>query len=570
MNGNRAEEPEPDGRPPVDGPPLDRPCLPPFTIPPLPLIPYPESLVDTVSQAVALYFDMCEVPYPMLHRTRFLADPKPTSLLVSSIMLLVPNGMRAVGLQAPTHWKNWDRPMFARTAAEAAALLASGRKTRVEDIAALLNIHIWGIVSGMSRLAGQMLSIVQSLAQRDGHLDAPSGNWSTVAARYLSPILQHGILESEKRTLLRNHWIDHHVRLRLSHLILELGQLHSSWARREPPPKFDFSILKRHAHPMPRVWQLSFDPEFDPRLVEDEPEISEALEFLIDQRVSPNPEILGRRLAGTRLQLLWTTILLRNKLDRYLAAVDAGVPNLEIKRLSIANELAIICSSFPPAIRRALIDGSASALLAAYAPYSGNPVHTFNTVVLFLVLDFMQVELHTSAAAYFALCEDGTTSLADLQTARGRLADDFASGGSRTAVLLAQCVAATRVLEGLSKISTIFLSHAAYTLAFRLGCLHAALLARVYASGVRNVVTRDMEHDIAVCVNLLRSYKNPISHALVSLAERAILGTSLPAPEIIGKVAGYAEDADLAVEGVAEAKRATDEFGGMIAGAYGR
>ena len=184
------------------------------------LAPLPtEGVVDTFAQTILICFELLEVPYPMLHKERFLSTGNPTSLFVTSVMLLIPKGLRTSGLPVPGGWKHWERSLFGRAAAEAAALLGSERATTSEDIAALMNIHIWAIISGLNKLGGQLLSLIQSLAARDGHLDA-CDTWQETVARELPPEHLFNLSAMEQLTHVRAHWINFFIRQRIANLIL--------------------------------------------------------------------------------------------------------------------------------------------------------------------------------------------------------------------------------------------------------------------------------------------------------------------------------------------------------------
>lgn len=610
--------------------------------PPLPLALFPAIPAGALEECADLYFALTEVAYPMLHRGRTLQMAGQTgsstggpnnqpgglpSLFVSSVLLMMPSGIKAAGLPVPSHWQSWsyNRALVGRVASEVAALLDSRAPASVEAVAGVLNVHIWAILNGMGRLGRQLIKIARTLLERDGHM-LPCGTWEDTAARDLGALLH--VLAGELppgivRSALRDHWIEFFSRLRLVNLVLALDCLFEGWyprgsgrSRRRnllASSSFDLSMMARPGTPMPVTWNSSFDPNFDPRLAPSEPVMAEALAFLDMEPLDPRRPhlllLLPQRFRSSRQLISWSYLALRGQVDSFLVACKhaglatpaqlprAGTPQcldpflpapitaLLRMRDKIDANISQIISSFPEEIQQGLRDGSADALYAVCFASSGSSLHAFNTVPFFPVLAFLRMELHTSlgvalGAAISGPDADETSPMGASNSSEGTpsvvpppevsveaLAGELASGGPLVSSFIVEAIAYTRILEQLAALNQTFLNHTTYLFAFKLCALHSSLLSRLRRSTdpAHLSVLPDVQANISACLALLARYSasSRAGASLYSLALKMLEGKLFEWDE--AEAAVYADDA-VSPEGEAPAEETT--WLGRVVGAY--
>lgn len=543
-----------------------------------PVLPTADSLfTNHFYEAVVLYFNAMEVPYPMLHQGRFLSSATHSSLLVGSMFLVLPKALKVANSPIPQHFAAAERGLSMRVAAEASALLASGQRTTVEDIAALVNIRMWLILSGLAKQAGQLFSVIEALMFRDSHF-APRLTWEQLALQTLSSPMAADLPDEAKRSLLRALWIDYFVGARVANTVMALKFLMASWNRGQASPApVNIAALVWPSHPMPKYWLASQDPTFDPRTVPSEPLIGPSLScFLLDTRdPRRRPAIAGlaANLVRVRMLLPWTYVYLRNRIDRFLSACeqagfaspghlprhisgDSGMGAWPPQVVALINErdlldvdLSDLTAFLPDAINRALRDGSASELYDAYFAYSGAPVHSFNSITIFLLLISLRMELHTSLGVYPEMIPTasggGEATALDVQRASDNLADEFAACAGDFPEFLRMVISCTRILEELSRLNQAFIRHTIYLLTFRLAFLHGALLRRVKeadAGAVASGIIASIEHDVSICLRLLERYAHgqPVGASMLNLARKLLAGHGFAKGEVAAS--NYVED----------------------------
>lgn len=428
---------------------------------------------STILQCIDIYFAQADITLVMLHKNKVLAAKTHPDLLICSILLVAPHMSHepVVGRSTPVEVRLWDKWIFQRIKSEMFALFSSSggdERVTVVALAAVMNLVLWSLFQGLHVLSRQLTVLGRRLLQVLGLVedavtlrppqDLPS--WKQVMVAAFGPDVYQRTLTPQESALLRDMWIDYHVRERVAALVLYFSWISKDWLREidlNADTAFGYPELSRWMPPMPHVWEASFSPSFDPRVLEEPPLLIDVLSPLFMVSNEPRRPAAFARLTeyfvNQRKTVTWVFLILRDQVDKFLAAChEAGYSTpamlravdddtlfstmnfrtreLIRRRNQLDETIKLTRASFPPQIITGLESGNANDIVACLMEYSGSFHYAFNHATYFPAIVLLRMELYSSCGVYLTV--SGVTdsgSNGDRAAQQDTLAEEFASGG---------------------------------------------------------------------------------------------------------------------------------------------
>lgn len=534
--------------------------------------PLPDS--NILNQVFDLYFTEADISIHMLSRWTFQMTESPSTLLVTSILLVTPYLARdqVPGLATAPEWQARDRALFLRVKAELLPLASTGPNQRgqihVESVAAVVNLIVWALFKGLGKLARHLAALAQYLATLADLFDdvqslrPPTSprTWEELVESTFGPRIWASNVPAQTLYQLRLSWIDFFTKQRTAQMVLFLKWSLQDWNRNlETTVAFDLACLERQVVPMPKWWKESFNENFDPRVAPRLPLLSDVFAFLRFQDPSDPQRLqslssLGQSLIEHRMALRWLDIVMRNQVDLFLVSckkaglsspaelpIDQGIvpggstfvneigletmQHLLTQRQKVDDILLQIRSSYTEATKQALADSSAEKIIGQLVPYTGCYHTAFNSVTYFCSLILLRLELYSSLGVYLTGSKEDITQL---NSESEVLAHEYGRGGDLFLNFLEEAILYTQLLNNWTKLNPNFEHHIVsnITLIFRICCLHSAFARRFrrsLASGDGSLgdqhpvdVLSQVTHDMTICLDTLARY-----------SKRGVLGTSI-------------------------------------------
>lgn len=437
-----------------------------------------------------------------------------TSLLLSSILLLSPQINLLSGSALPST-EGWEKSFFPWVKAELYALLASAepRRFSVEDCSALFNLAIWAMFRGLVSLRRQILILLTRACSDLLQETARQGNTPPTSSR--DAWLSYWELQRTYIAVLTFLW-------RQTEWTMDIYGNH----------EFDIDrLLSRPAAPTANVWAEALrNPHFNPSQQPRRPLHSHVLAFLKYPSNYPRRQALlqfyGPLIFETRGSIQFVTIILRQRLDRFLVACQlAGLESpadlqtevatylepetykaLLAQRDELDATILQIAESFPPDANKALEEGDAPALINFIARDTGSTVYAFNCAPQCGTLRMMRLELYTSFGILF------TKPDANMELASYKLADEILAAGPVSGRLLEEALLYTRFLQSWMLFNPTLNHHTitSIPLIFRTFFLHLSFRKKFMSMGqtaaAHQQVLADVDYNFAVCLDVLRRY----------------------------------------------------------------
>lgn len=465
------------------------------------------------------FFMSSDLNLPTLHRGRFYERFPPSALLLSSILLYSPVFDPSVDDLIATCMskRDWDRLIFARAKTELSAMvdwlsLPMEQPNAADNLIATFLLGIWAAFSGLTKLSKGLYDLTMYLARTAGWITNPSSPAlpfrARISQRFGPDILttQLGLAEI---SLLRNLWIDHNVQHRTMSVFGLAEQTRRDWMRGidQPAELNEFDVAYRPAPPTFQVWEKSFDLTFDPRLVPDPPMLIHVISWADMERNSRSRTQalaqLPHYITHTRSALPHLHGKMRAVVDDFLRAcrsaglvspaqlppiaptTPANIPlevvdNLLVHRQRVDEVLQDLRANVPVDVMEAWTAGSASRMIAALLPSSGQFYNIYNMCSHVPSMLMLRAELYTSIGVCFTRGLD-----AELMTENmAILADEFGSGKEPFAEFLEDALLFTRFHNELLSLNPTLQFHVAGNIAglLRATMLHMAFLKRFKAA----------------------------------------------------------------------------------------
>lgn len=512
----------------------------PVSLSPFPMLPLPEDINLFVSE----YFSEVELVLPMLSKTR---ARMPSDLLLSSMLLAAPHLSPRPNPSINSSFsisskRTWDMALFPRAKAEMLALLDRGpAHFTVQDCTAIVNLATWAMFRGLTNLRQQFMWLLILGSKVMSEICARAGPEPPVDSK--------------------EAWISYWEKQRCCNSMLILLWRQAEWALNpHGNPEFDLRILDRPAPPMPQVWEavqntdpLLFDPATLPKTVM----LSEVVAFLKHPATDPHRMPLLHRatsmLIDVRFAINWLTIVLRNRVDKFLAAclgaglstpaqlpsfnspaLDPAVQALIAMRTELDVTLLQIKAGFPPVIKQALEEGDALTVVTTIGNAAGAPRLGFNYAPLWTAIGMLRLELFSSFGNLFTAASPPSRNMeADCE----KLASEFPADPLHMG-LLEEAIVFTRFLENWLLVNPSFEHHAGtnFNVIFRTCVLHASF-RRKFLLGAPKVHTEALahvDHSFNVCLDVLRRYalKGPWASSIYNLAVKVANAADIDGGEL--------------------------------------
>lgn len=484
---------------------------------------------------------------PNLHWQSWATAGTRSTLTLAAFVLAAPTVVPGSfpGAQTPQEVALWERSALTLVRGELAAALDSvplGQPAPRDVLASLSAVMAWSIHRGAAMLATQCLNLMRNIV---GSEPSDAETWQAQAIRELGrDVFSSAELPLETIRKLRDVWIRYNERLRLRWNIADWIAIGHDWSRGpELGPDPNEYLRNLHPAPMPRIWEASMDPNFDPRTVPNFPLVLDVAGFSYlspgsAQRQAALAE-MGRFSVEARLGIDCVHAVLRYRTDTFLKAVtDAGLKspgelpsgpigtdetNPDIARLLIerhAIEMAIseCVAAYPPVIREAVLHGSCLPIVDCCDHFAGSRLHGYRRAPAFFAIPLILLELRTSLGIILS----GPSAEVPPGTLEA-LADEFVK--PELCPLLEIPVLFARFLaEWNSMIRPEFLyaAHKRMPVIFKAFCHHLGFLRRFKRAGAAPDMIAAVDWDARTCLETMRLHsarENNLSRTLYKVAD---------------------------------------------------
>lgn len=512
---------------------------------------------DTTMKTLSDFFALTDILLPTLHAGRIFSRRPLPRLLLAAFTLVTPYfaGERSAGTpgrspSSPAAFAPGEAELFAEASIELSAALNTN-VTSAELVASALILATFSIFRGRSKLAKELLVAAHVLGWRAG-IFASTNTFSSARTFTFEGVVGRvfGLDWRERKMTpfevaeIRELWIDFWTSERLAWSLYFLYRL---LAGASPDNTDIFSNIRgaawdpakmiyRFSPPMPGLWNQSFAPNWDPRVVEPVAPLMDQLGWL--ERHRTDPIRYSRLVAFKDAFLTLRTVTeglnnsLRLRVDAFLQACkEAGlaspfelpiapsvlylmkatpaIQKLLLLRTSLDADITEAWNAFPDVLRSAFHTANAGPALEAIAEGGGNFYFAFNRLPIVFSIPLMRLELFTSFGGALVF-NNGQTTLSD------SLGDEFGNPGGY-ADMLRDAIAYTRLLASWIKYNPYLESHVSSGLTvFRVLCLHVSsarkvrgLLEAAANANRRDVyesilgVLSDIEKDANTCLDIL-------------------------------------------------------------------
>lgn len=429
---------------------LASPFFPPISIPqPMNLFP-PLPPQPSISYALNAFLTSVELTFPTVHKTRFLGGMG-DGFLTMVMLTIAPVFTLIPGLESKTEKVLWESNFFSRAKLELIALIGV-ENPPVESVAGVTLLTAWAFWKGMTRLAWQLFSFAQVLAERVGLKDAIASSWEQLAESEFGMDVWTRNLTPPELARLRDLWISYWTHQRIAWGFSLISFETSDWFRSRLPASSELLASLKNLRPVPHpdVWEASYDPGFDPRGYRSAPLVLEFVEWIYlepsDPRRIRELEKLPDGLLNYRYVASTIGYLLRNEVNSFLVGLKkAGLRSpfllprtitpdtpIQLVRLISEREKLDRClldarRGLPSIVSESWRLGRATPIVEAHLAVSGPFWHAYKRVPPYWTIILPRIELWSSFGTQLTAL-DGLAGLSADGCPAVALADEFGSG----------------------------------------------------------------------------------------------------------------------------------------------